>query len=342
MPRKAAAAIGGPRYDPGPVDGGAAAQAPQDPTMQCCRLPARPPDGAPRNGRPAPASAWASALLLGAALACGPAPPAPTTATGQAGAEGIISMSPVVTELVYALGLGDRLLGVDDFSAWPPEVAATPRLGGLFNPNLEAIVALQPDLAILLPSQQDLGRKLERLGIDRLEVRSDSLADIDTAVGIIAERCGVAQTGAALRAELREALAPRPLPRPLRVMISLGRDPGRLSQVVVAGAGSFYEELLERLGATNIFADTRNAFPQVGLEAILARRPEVILEIRYQEVAPDSELAQALRRDWRALAELPAVRAGRIEVFGGGHMVVPGPRLPEIYAQLEAALRGTL
>jgi iron complex transport system substrate-binding protein len=296
-----------------------------------------PPEHIRHRRRPGLA-ALAAALLATVVLACGTGSRRPAPASG----ERLVALAPAAVELVYALGLDGRLVGVDDFSSWPPEVAEKPRLGGLFDPNLEAIVALEPDLAILLPSQRDLGRRLESLGIEILEIRSDSLGDVEAAMVAVAERCGVPERGRSLAAELREALAPRPLPRPLRVMVALGREPGSLSHLVVAGGGNFYDELLTRLGVTNVFAETAAAYPQVGVEAVLARRPEVILEILYQEVLPDSPLAAALREDWRPLGDVPAVRDGRIEILGGSHLVVPGPRLPLIYRQLEDSLRKDL
>lgn len=240
-------------------------------------------------------------------------------------------------ETLFALGLGDRVVGVGDYSTWPPEVKDKPRLGGLFNPNLERILSLKPDLAVLIPSERDLAGKLEPLGIDTLVVRNESLADVEESFRIIARRCGVPEAGERLAAEWRAGLAPEPLPGPpLRVMLSVGRQAGRLGDMVIAGQGTSLHELLERLGAENAFADAPGLYPQIGLEEVVGRAPDVILELRVDPPSP--ELAASLRDDWQALAEIPAVRNGRVEIIAGDYTLIPGPRLPRLYREMRAAL----
>lgn len=250
----------------------------------------------------------------------------------------IISLTPSVTETLFALGLGDRIVGVGDYDLWPPEVNQKPRLGGLFNPNLEKIVALKPDLAVLIPSEKDLGEKLARFGVDTLTVRNETVADVEKTTVVIAERCGVPEAGQRLAVEIKAALAPHALPggaRP-RVMISAGRPAGRLTDLTVAGPGTFFDELITRLGAVNAFADSPTLYPQVPLEEVVARSPEVILEMR---AAPlPAERIEELRRDWLALPQVEAVRTGRVEVLASDYAVIPGPRLPLLYQDVEAAL----
>lgn len=251
----------------------------------------------------------------------------------------VIALTPSLVETLFALGLGDRVVGVGDYSTWPPEVKDKPRLGGLFNPNLERILSLKPDLAIFIPSEGDLSAKLEPLGIDTLVVRNESLAEIEQSFHTIARRCGVPETGEKLAAEWRTGLAPEPLPGPhLRVMLSVGRQAGRLGDMVIAGKGTSLHELLERLGAENAFADAPGLYPQIGLEEVVGRAPDVILELRVDPPSP--ELAASLRDDWQALAQIPAVRNGRVEVIAGDYTLIPGPRLPRLYREMRAALSG--
>jgi iron complex transport system substrate-binding protein len=249
----------------------------------------------------------------------------------------VIALTPSLVETMFSLGLGDRVAGVGDYSTWPPEVKDLPRIGGLFNPNLERILALKPDLALLAPSERDLAGKLGPLGIDTLVIRSESLADIEQSFHTIARRCGVPEAGEKLAAEWRAGLAPEPLPgRPLRVMLSTGRQAGRLGDMVIAGKGTFFHELLERLGAENTFADAPGLYPQIGLEEVVRRRPDVILELRV--ATPSPELTASLQRDWQALPEIPAVRNGRVVVIAGDYTLIPGPRLPRLYRELREAL----
>jgi iron complex transport system substrate-binding protein len=249
----------------------------------------------------------------------------------------IVALAPSLTETLFALGLGPRVVGGSDYSRFPPEVRSRPRLGGLFNPNLERILTLKPDLAVLLPSERDLGDRLGRLGIASLIVRNESLADVEHGFIAIAGRCGVPETGRRLAAQFRRELRARPRPaRPLKVVLSVGRQAGRLTDLLVAGPGTFYDELLTRLGARNAFADAPVRYPQVALEEVLTRAPDVILEIR--EDLPTPEVARQLTTDWWGLPQLQAASRARVVVLAGDYVVVPGPRLPRLYREMGAIL----
>jgi iron complex transport system substrate-binding protein len=249
----------------------------------------------------------------------------------------IIALTPSLVETLFALGLGDRVIGVGNYVFWPPAAARKPKIGGLFDPNLERIVSLKPDLAVLLPSERDLARQLEPLGVDVLVVPDETLAEVAGSFLTIARRCGVPEAGARLAARWRAALAPQPLPGPPpEVMISVGRSAGRLGDVTVAARGTFYDELLTRLGAVNVFADAPTRYPQVGLEEIVARKPDVVLELRPDPLTP--EKVAAIVGDWSALPQVPAVRHGRIAVIAGDYTMLPGPRLPRLYREMREAL----
>ena len=266
--------------------------------------------------------------------------PAPAGAAVAAAARRIVSLAPSLTETLFALGLGDRVVGVDDYSVWPAAATSKARIGGLFNPNLEKMVSLRPDLALLLPSEHDIAAKLRGLGVASLIVPVETLADVERSFVAIARRCGVAPAGERLAASWRAELAPRPVPVPggggLAVMLSVGRQPGRLTGILAAARGTFLDELLVRLGAVNVFADAATRYPQVGLEEVVARAPRVILELRSDPAPP--ALAAALVRDWRQLPTVPAVRDGRIFVIAGDYVLVPGPRLPLLYRDMRQAL----
>ncbi len=248
----------------------------------------------------------------------------------------VIALAPNLGETLFALGLGDRVVGVGDYSHWPPEVEKLPRLGGLFNPNLEKIVALKPDLAVLVPSERDLGEKLQRFGVDALVLSNESLDDIERSFHTLADRCGVPEAGERLAAEWRQGLRPDPLPGAPRVLLSTGRPAGRLADLVVAGPRTFLDELLQRLGAVNVFGDAPIRYPEVGMEEIVARAPDVVIELRADPVPPD--VARRLVADWKILPQVPAVREGRVEVIAGDHILIPGPRLPRFYRELRAVL----
>ncbi len=270
-------------------------------------------------------------MLLLAVIACGGPAQDGAAGTGRR----IVSLAPSITETVFALGLGDRVVGVDDYSNWPAETAALPALGGLFDPNLEAIAALEPDLAIVLPSQRELGERLAKLGIEVLEVPSDSLADVEAAATAIAERCGVPVAGRSLVERLRRELAPAPMADPPTVALVVGRQPGQLATVLVAAPGPYFDELLARLEVVNVFADAGQPYPQVGLESFVGRRPQALVELQGEPLSPAQR--QRLRADWLTAPGFELADAC-VSVIDGYEVLTPGPRLAEVYRRLRHAL----
>ncbi|HMB52124.1 MAG TPA: helical backbone metal receptor [Thermoanaerobaculia bacterium] len=277
------------------------------------------------------------------ALACGgpggvseEAAPATDSYTGSStdAPQRVVSLSPNVTEILFALGVGDRVVGVDDYSTHPPETAGLTRLGGYLDPDLEGIVALDPDLAVLLAAQGELADDLEALGVPTLRVDNQDLEDVEASMVTLGERLGVPQAGRELAAGFAAALAPRPLPGPpRRVMIVAGRTPGRLGEVLVAGPDSYPYELAGRLGADNVFADLGNRYATVGAEEIVARAPGVVVEMAPERL--DAAAKEARAEEWRELLGPEVV----VAVLDGPETLVPGPRLPSVYDRLEAALR---
>ncbi len=275
------------------------------------------------------------AAALAAALALSAACRGPASAP-EASPRRIVAVAPSLTEILFALDLGDRVVAVGDYSRWPPEVESKPRVGGLYDPRLETIVALEPDLAVMLPSEAELASKLAGLGIEVLTVPSETVDDVGRAIRRIAGRCGVAAAGEELAARFERELAPDPLPGAPAVLLSVARERGRLADVLVAGPGTFLDELTARLGAVNVFADAPIPYPQVGIEEILERRPRAIVELAPEPLGEHE--ARDLARDWERLDGLPAVAAGCVAVVAGEHTVLPGPRLPRLYRELRAAL----
>lgn len=275
--------------------------------------------------------------LLAAVLTVGCGDDAPESAATP---QRVLALAPAVAEICWELGLGNRVVGVGDYVHWPPAWADKPRLGGLFNPQLERIAALEPDLAILLPSEAPLAERLDALDIPVLTVPIETLGDVEHAIREIARATQVPAAGLALVTRWRRGLEPQPLPETLRVVLVVGREPGRLGEIVVAGRETFFDQLARRLGAVNVFADAPTRYPQVSAEDIVLRRPDAIVELQPLEV-PQTRV-DALVRDWEALATVPAVERGCLPVVDGEHVLIPGPRLPRLYAQLHAALAACL
>ncbi len=248
----------------------------------------------------------------------------------------VVALAPSVVELLYELDLGDRVIGVGDYCRFPPEAAAKPRLGGLFDPHLEEIARLAPDLAVVLPSEDRLKSHLESLGIEVLTISNESLSDIESSTRTLARRFSVDQRAEKFLDGWREALEPRSLGSSPRVLIAVSRPPGNLAETLSAGPGTFYHELLERMGAVNVFGDAPALYPQVSLEETLQRHPEAIFDLRSE--VPDEHAESRLRQDWSALAGVPALDNECYHVIGGDYVLLPGPRLTRLYREMREAL----
>lgn len=277
--------------------------------------------------------ARAALLSLGlVVLGCAPEPRQPAAPAP----ERIVAVAPSIVEIVFGLGLGERLVGVGDYAVWPPEVFDKPRIGGLFDARLEKIVELDPDLAILLPGEEKLAAQMKELGVEVLSVGHESLDDIERSMLVIAERMGVEAAGDRMAADFRAALEPRPLPAAVPVMLAITREAGNLGEVLVAGPETFYDELLERLGAVNAFAGAELGYPQVSAEGVLRGAPHAIIELQPKLLSNRGE--RRLLDDWRELPQLPAVQQDCLRVIAGDHVLLPGPRVTRLLRELREVL----
>ncbi len=245
----------------------------------------------------------------------------------------VVSLSPSLTAILLALDAGDALVGVDESSAQSePRVRALPRVGGLFNPSLEAIVAQRPSIVALVPSaqQRELRERLEALGIEVLALPNISYEDVLRSVSILGERVGrptaaLAREGA-IRAAWRDARARAEGAPRVRAVLVLQREP-----LYVVGRGSFLDAMLEAAGAENLARGFTDPYPRVSLEWLIAAAPDLILD-----AADPAAEAQA---HWAHWPSLPAVARGRVELLDRS-LTIPGPYLDRSLAALTAHVRG--
>lgn len=278
---------------------------------------------------------WVLSLISAWMMACGgdDSSEKVTVGTGDEAPKRIIAIAPSITEMLFTLGLGDRVVGVGDYAKWPSEVVSKPKLGGLFDSRLEAIAALDPDLAVLLPSEEQLRSQLDRMGVEVLTVPSETLEDVQEMAVLIGERCGAEEESQAFLESWDVEMAVRQPAEPARVLLSVTREPGRMADILVSGPETFLHELLDRLGATNVMFDAKLAYPQVGLEEIIIRHPEVIIEL---QATPGNFDELAL--DWARLGENVPLTEACVRVIAGDHVLIPGPRLPRLYREIQEAL----
>lgn len=245
----------------------------------------------------------------------------------------IVAIAPAAAEMLFELGLGSRVVGVGDYVAWPPAAATLPRLGGLFDARIEQIAQLDPDLAVLLPSEERLRDQLTELEIEVLTVPSDTLEDVERMAILIGQRCGVAESAQRFVERWRRELAPTTGLPSLQVLVSVNRAPGRLSDLLVSGPGTFLDELLTRLGVVNSMADAGLPYPQIGLEEVVTRSPDVVLEL---QAAPGTY--DRLVADWQGLGPDSPLAGVCVRVLAGDHVLLPGPRVPRLYRDMREAV----
>jgi iron complex transport system substrate-binding protein len=262
-----------------------------------------------------------AALLLIAAISLA-APP-----------QRIVSTAPSATEMLYALGLGDRVVGVTTFCHYPPEAARKPKIGDYLHPSLEAIAGLRPDLVVSEASGVRHAERLSALDLNVLEIDDATLAGIYDSIRRIGQAAGVAARADAVCAGMRAQFdairaGVAHLPR-RRVLFLVGRTPGRIEDLVAAGRASHLDELLEIAGGENVFRDSIAAYAKIPLEELLARNPEVIVDMgeMSETVGVTEEQKRAVVALWGRYPSLAAVRQHRVYAVASDIFVVPGPRV---------------
>jgi iron complex transport system substrate-binding protein len=242
----------------------------------------------------------------------------------------IISLVPATTEMLFAMGAGNRVTAVSNYDRFPQEVDRLPRVGGLIDPDVERVLSLKPDLVVVYDTQTDLIRQLERARIPIFGYRHRDLRDITQTMRALGVSVGApaAADAAANRIEQQLAATARRVagrPRPKTLLI-FGRERGTLRQMLASGGYGFLHDLLEVAGGANVLADLTKQAVDVSSELVLARAPDVILELHYGDSLKPERLAPE-RLVWNALASVPAVRTNRVYLLGGDEFVVPGPRI---------------
>ena len=235
----------------------------------------------------------------------------------------LISLLPSLTETVCALDACDRLVATDRFSNWPEAVKALPKVGGLDDASLEAIVAFKPDLILLSHSQRIIGR-LDGLGLRSFAVNTQTLADIDRTVQIVGRILGVPDRAQALTSRIdhavrdigAEALAHRAAPGPT---VYYEEDPAPYA----AGPESFIGELLSRLGARNIVTRDLGPYPKLNPEYVVQHDPDVIF------ISPSESLRLKERPGWDTIRAVKERRLCSFTPAVRDTIVRAGPRVAE-------------
>ncbi len=247
----------------------------------------------------------------------------------------IVSTAPSITEMLYALDLGDRVVGVTTFCHYPPEVRQKPKIGSYTHPNLEAILEMHPDLVVVLKEHGNLREQLRNVGLPLLELQHNTLDGIYQSLSAIGKRAAVEDRAEQRIAQIQQALAEvrsRVSGLPKRsVMFIVGRTPDTIRDLIVVGHSSFLNELITMAGGRNLFEESLSYYPKIPREEIYARRPEVIIDMG--DMSDTDQVTEEHKRSvvalWAKLPMLPAVKEGRVYSVAEDIFVVPGPRVVE-------------
>ena len=242
----------------------------------------------------------------------------------------IVSLNPATTELFFALGAGDRLVGRTHFDRYPTEAEAVPDLGNAIQPNVEAILGVRPDLVTLYASNanRDAAVRLRAAGVPTLTLRLDHIAELRRAVAVLGQV--VADSA---RATIVIDTVSRTLDRVRTAMHDVPRVSAFWkawdSPVIAIGGGSFLSELVDIAGGRNIYADDPRPAFDVTIEDVVRRDPDVVF------AGPESAERMRAAPAWRALR---AVRNGRILIVDTMLVGRPGVRLGEAAVSLARLL----
>lgn len=274
-------------------------------------------------------------ILLIAATLCAPGQPAR-----------IVSTSPSITEILFAIGAGPQVVGVSLHCRYPEAVKVLPRVGTYRRPDAERTARLRPDLVFLHDAANDAANRLDTLGIRYVSVPYGTLADSFSAMRLVGKAAGREAEAETLVARIQATIARArqntgPLQR--RALIIVGRDADALTNLVAAGPSSYLGELLQAVGGRNALeGDRLPAYPRISLETVMRLDPDVIIDAaamadRIEETAA---LRERVLRPWLLRKDLKAVKRDGVYPVFTEAFTLPGPRMIETLDFIENALRG--
>lgn len=258
----------------------------------------------------------------------------------------IISCAPNLTEMLFALGAGDRVIGVTRWCRYPVEATRLPPLGDLYQPNIEAMVAARPDLIVAVPGNTKVleffaGRAEPRI----LETNAcETIADIQTTLRQLAVAIGASDRAETMIRNMNNGLdslrAAGAGVVPVPTLMILGHTEGALEQIYAVGHPTYLDELLSMVGGRNVIPDEAGRYPIISKESLLTMNPELILE-RHLGGLATPEQKSAMIHLWKELPTLAAVRNGRVVVMDDDHMTINGIDLVNTGRKLAAVLQAS-
>lgn len=259
----------------------------------------------------------------------------------------VVSTSPSITETLFALGVGESVVGVSSYCRYPIQVRQIPKVGSYTKPNIERIASLRPGLVIIHKGGGELPNRLSALGIRYVEVEQGSLANLFSSTRTIGKAVQREKEAEAIIARIQSRIAATTAgvngkQRPSVLMV-VGKDRGQLTGIVVAGTSTYLGELLNAAGARNALEGTFvQTYPRISLETVMRLNPDVIIDSSGMGDEPNEsdQRKRATLEPWLERRDLAAVRNGRITAILNEAIVVPGPRVLDALDMIANAIKG--
>jgi len=254
----------------------------------------------------------------------------------------VVSMAPNLTEILFALGLGERIVGVTLDSDYPPAAAEKPKVGTFWQPNIEAVIAAKPDLVITLgfEQQRNLAERLKRIGYNSLILNIEKVSELFQSIQIIGVATGKQSEANDLVCDLTGKLSKLSAlvktNNKIKVLWVVQREPLR-----VVGRDTFINEMIELAGGENAIGPTFYKYPPIGAEQVISCNPDVIIEPAMNKEDLAEQQANALQY-WSKFKNIPSVKNKRIYVIEGDIVSRLGPRLYEGIEAIAKCLRPEL
>ncbi len=240
--------------------------------------------------------------------------------------ERIISLSPSITEIVYALGKGDKMVATSSYSLYPKEAQKLPIIGGYENPHLEKILSHAPTLVVGQNFNQSTLENLQKFNIKTLQLNLKTLNNIQKSIVILAKEINATSKAKILVTNIKNAIKQAPKSKkPHSVMIVYGLREDLRNATYIAGHDIFFEDIILECGNTNAYRSNSTAQPVLSYENIIAINPEQIIILRSLATEADADVSRALK-NWYSLPT-QAAKNGKISIVDEDYLHIPSHRV---------------
>ncbi len=270
----------------------------------------------------------------------------------------IISLAPSITEIVFASGFGDKLIGISSYSNYPKEqTEKIQKVGSYLDTNLELIVKLNPDLVLLLPSSTKAKVDLEKLGIETFTLDNRTIKAIVNSFYVLDEKIGGKKLGNgkvsraifvadSLTKEMNGIISNfsnKGNIDSLKVLISAGRDFSQeITSIYAVGENTFLDNIITSLGFTNVLSghNSKVKYPKISVEGLIGLNPDLVIELipNMEEMNVSEDM---LKNHWEKMFDLmPKSNNGKdkkLVIIAGKYSSIPGPRIIRLYKEISEA-----